>query len=461
MTPISKKECYIKVSETSLKNTNALINYNKQYFDKFRIKIDFSSFENPSQFQLLIKELKLSNANLSNFTFVVNCYNRQFSLKERENLKQFNEFLRTKNSFLTIEKKHKDYSCERFFEQMDLVDEVCYNIKSSNLSPLESFLFAYQFVSETLYKESPLQSSFENSVNLDVLETINNKNLMYADLLKQICDNLNNKNLICYINSCKANVNQKDFLPNTFLHDFNVVYLKDEKYNLQGFYCADAFLDRKKQPYKPCSLSHFMIPFDDLKFANYYSYETQKSNPFEYFISQEKPDIMYLSNEKVRSFLEQQKFVDIEQLRTKFKINILNQNKEIDLIKHKSLKAKLNRIPFGGEFLEYTFLKYVCNKIKKQTSTINYADFVNALWNVYIKAQNLNAGRIQDKIKEILENTKQTSFEYFINGAKNAFSTIAQADYSTKQTFLQQMENAKKKKRSKKSKTSNLQASKE
>ena len=111
--------------------------------------------------------------------------------------------------------------------------------------------------------------------------------------------------------------------------------------------------------------------------------------------------------------------------------------------------------------MEYTFLKYVCNKIKKQTSTINYADFVNALWNVYIKAQNLNAGRIQDKIKEILENTKQTSFEYFINGAKNAFSTIAQADYSTKQTFLQQLENAKKKKRSKKSKTSNLQASKE
>lgn len=130
-------------------------------------------------------------------------------------------------------------------------------VKNSKASPYEKFLMIYDYVISKPYKESKV--SLGNS--RDLIALMNGNDVVcvgYANLLEYICTAVGIKCL-----SQTSSVYKKD---GTFIygHQNNSVYLKDDKYGIDGWYYADACWDaveegnEGKKRYNYC-----LIPLSD------------------------------------------------------------------------------------------------------------------------------------------------------------------------------------------------------
>lgn len=146
-----------------------------------------------------------------------------------------------------------------------------YKIDGQDLTMFEKFLLAYKFVTSFRYNR---ETELENSDDSRTVEGIFNTGKIvcagYAVLLKKICDRLN-------IPCIEQNALIVYQCGNTFeIHGNNLVYIKDEKYNIDGIYYCDACWDglKKSNPrlsefYSPDdNYQHFLwclMPYDDPK----------------------------------------------------------------------------------------------------------------------------------------------------------------------------------------------------
>lgn len=130
-------------------------------------------------------------------------------------------------------------------------------VKNAKASPYEKFLIIYDYVTSKPYKEN--KASLGNS--RDLIALMNGDDVVcvgYANLLEHICTAVGIKCL-----SQTSSVYKKD---GTFIygHQNNSVYLKDDKYGIDGWYYADACWDaveegnKDKKRYNYC-----LIPLSD------------------------------------------------------------------------------------------------------------------------------------------------------------------------------------------------------
>ncbi len=442
MKPLNRKNCLITIKSWSIQTTKNKINYYKKKFNRFHIDIELDSYETFSHLDDILQNVMATNINLECFDFSIQLKNKLFSQTELNNLKNFENKLFQNNTTLFFKEYNTLWTIDELENACNFVNNTVKKISGCNLSPLEQLVYAYKTVTNKIYKT---EDASQNALLSRSILGVSNSDYIccmgYAEYFKEICNALNSKNIVCYSNSYK--LFSKSLQENKIAigHRFNVIYIKDDKYNINGFYVLDACWDSKVNLDDTMGLSFFLIPFDDLKFYKNYDVEPQPNNPFEYFISTNKPSILSYSNNKVREFLNNQTLFDVNELREKFKNTILKQYvlKE-DENKLKDIQDKLSTTPFKGDYLEYTFLKYACNKIKQHSIVINYEDIVNALLQVCIKVERMNPLDAQNYINTVVEKSKKVSFKNFVRGAKNIFINLALAEHNRKLALRQQIE---------------------
>ncbi len=141
------------------------------------------------------------------------------------------------------------------------VEEIL-NAKGTDGNPLSSFekyLYAYMIVSEFKYNES---EDLNESRDLSRILTGNNIVCVgYAQLLSELCNRIG---IPCKPQSLFKG-NEKDYKYGESNHQNCMVYLNDPKYNIDGFFMADACWDSFKSFEQPKTLCHSALPYIDLK----------------------------------------------------------------------------------------------------------------------------------------------------------------------------------------------------
>jgi len=145
---------------------------------------------------------------------------------------------------------------ETLFAQLQ-IDDIIEQINSTGASPFERYLMAYDFITSRVYKEYQQGSAKSR----DLIAVMNGDNIVcvgYAKLMDRLCKGIG-------IESYYQPVRVYDGKGNDLGgHQNNIIYLKDDKYGIDGFYYSDACWDSvSKTGQHRRFLNHCLIPLSD------------------------------------------------------------------------------------------------------------------------------------------------------------------------------------------------------
>ena len=153
------------------------------------------------------------------------------------------------------------YTLDEVIKADKKLDSIIDRINKSPLSPLERYLYIYNFLSRKEYKYNPLEKEDETRdeygyLPRDIISVINSDYIVcvgYAELNKYLCRNVG---IECRVNHL-AVINTEGFES----HMNNIVYIKDDKYGIDGLFYSDACWDNdaKKRTY-----SFALVPISDI-----------------------------------------------------------------------------------------------------------------------------------------------------------------------------------------------------
>lgn len=137
------------------------------------------------------------------------------------------------------------------------IEDIVDKINSTKASPLEKYMMAYNYVTSKVYKE--------NEKNLaksrDIIAILNGDDIVcvgYARLMDRICKGIGVKS---YAQSSSVYDDKDEYLGG---HQNNIVYLKDDKYGIDGYYYSDACWDSVKRTDQfKRAINHCLIPLGD------------------------------------------------------------------------------------------------------------------------------------------------------------------------------------------------------
>lgn len=129
------------------------------------------------------------------------------------------------------------WNLQDFLSAEEKLDKIVNIVKQKGLSPFESFIVAYIYSSNRPYKFAPVGSPFQTCRSyVDVLNKGYCVCVGYATILKRLCEKLG---IECAVQGCFA----KDKFGNIVNHANNLVFLKDEKYDIKGLFYSDPRMD--------------------------------------------------------------------------------------------------------------------------------------------------------------------------------------------------------------------------
>ncbi len=165
-------------------------------------------------------------------------------------------------------------------QTLKIINQICAEVKSLNLSPIEQIMYVYDLVRNREYIEENKDEDL--TVSRDLTSVLLGNKIVcagYAHIFKAILDNLGFKNEIVLL------VNKED---NKRGHSRNVVHIKDNIYNIDGIYYFDTTWDSKKNNSNNFLLSYrfFAKTKEEIDELSQYKYEDYLFGNFdEEFIS--------------------------------------------------------------------------------------------------------------------------------------------------------------------------------
>lgn len=223
---LTNNTIYIKLKYDEILDKNIeeklkiLIDYLTVNYNKNKVDISFlvdNRYFTSNEFNKLL--------NIENY--IRNTYNNSYELK-------FNDFNSTynKNQILNANKKIK---------------EIVNDVKEKKLSPYEKIIYLHKLISEIPYKEFYKNDDLSRNI-YSILNTQNIVCVGYSMLFSAILLELNDENI----------KSKNELVEVTELHSINCVYLKDEKYDIEGYYNLDITFGVESD-----YLNYFMIPVTD------------------------------------------------------------------------------------------------------------------------------------------------------------------------------------------------------
>ena len=197
-------------------------------------------------------------------------------------------------------------------------------IKESDYSPLETLLSVYLRTQSRKYtrereNENPsLSRSIYGVLNSDRIVCVG-----YCELFKAVINEIDNKNIKIFDNH--VTVQDEDDILGYLFGEFDkhrnlIIYLKDEKYNIEGFYYLDPTWDCSQTDSNTANLNYFLIPLQDISKLKIKILDNNSKSDIEFIadFAPKKKDspVLYNSPEKRENLLSfsSEKFVCNDEL---------------------------------------------------------------------------------------------------------------------------------------------------
>lgn len=143
------------------------------------------------------------------------------------------------NIYVEAEGNNKNVPIISFKDTINYIDDIVSNIKKLDLSPMEQIMYAYDIVRDRKYKfETKKQDKYESR---DLTPVILGDRIVcagFAEILDKVCKKLGFNSSIQILTPVKKDSH--------IGHARNVIYIKDDKYDIDGVYFFDATWDCKK-----------------------------------------------------------------------------------------------------------------------------------------------------------------------------------------------------------------------
>jgi len=263
---VAKESTYIfSLDRNEITPTNFI--YFKKYFRILK--------EQGKEVRFIISQdmLKQNNTDRVNYTY---------SKEEFDLIVEIDNFLKRNDSegvlfreFLGIEREEDlDYAwnLHQIITVNKHIDRVVNIIKRNKYSPFETMIFLHKFVTTNFYYN---KGDLEES---RILPGIYYKTKIvcsgYATLIKAVIDRLDNPSLKAEMFGCK-------FFSNTPPYDIksshcqNLIFIKDDKYEIEGYYIEDATFDSRKLfngSRDDGGVAHCLLPLNALRHFHDYIY---------------------------------------------------------------------------------------------------------------------------------------------------------------------------------------------
>ena len=192
---------------------------------------------------------------------------KTLSNKELYNLSKLDEMAKKVGATVGIFDYRDVFSYDQVKNADAEIKHISNLIQKRNFSPLEKLLYAYLIVSDLQYKEENKKSE-PISLSRSVYGILNSDKIVcggYNEYLKSIVREIDDLNLKVFSNYVGTQDYNKKGILETALHANNIVYIKDDKYKIDGFYYLDSTWDYKNKN----SLTFFLAQIGQIK--NIYS----------------------------------------------------------------------------------------------------------------------------------------------------------------------------------------------
>jgi len=297
-----------------------------------------------------------------------------------------------------------EFSSREFLEFEKTLYEAVQPAIDCDLSPFEKYIYAYNFSKK--FKEYKENDNDKTSAR-NLYKILKNDYMVcvgFSDLFGDLLYKLGIGNIemdldidISYDEKDKVIPTQRDG------HSRRYVYIKDEKYNIDGFYISDPTWDNSLD-------------------KDYYSYLALTNNEIlnsrrYLFIEYEDVDELFCVNniyefyEKINFLLDKDEYNSLEDLI----YDLIDYIKILDKNYYENLKIKYSYIddlkwPLDITDLIYDLGEYIVNHVNKP---ISGETIINAIKEVYKKVYKYNEDTLNDTINKIININKNKYYKFF------------------------------------------------
>ena len=161
---------------------------------------------------------------------------RYYTKEEFKKILEIEEWIKTnydENYELKFSGNGKLYSKDQILNANSKIDRMVEKLKSSDLSPYEKVLFL-----RNILQEREFYQASNSNLSRDLYSVLNTRNIIcvgYANLMDVILNELNDEN----IKSHSESLVQTAYNGSEEFHEINCIYIKDEKYGIEGYYNLD------------------------------------------------------------------------------------------------------------------------------------------------------------------------------------------------------------------------------
>ena len=231
----------------------------------------------------------------------VSCGDLEFSTSEIYEFIDCEEKLKRRGLSIYFDDMENLYTIDETIMAYERAKNIIDDIKKYGGSPFEKLIVIYQYITSLIYQEN----AENKSSSRELVSVLNGEDIVcvgYAKLIEFMCEAVGI--------DCKR-ARSDIFDENGYYrssHQTNLVYIKDEKYGIDGYYHIDACWDSIKAENNGKDMfmnyNFFLLPIKDLK---HLKGKMEFYEPLEAIYSENVPEMFfqYYSNPgKVRKFLK-------------------------------------------------------------------------------------------------------------------------------------------------------------
>lgn len=209
-----------------------------------------------------------------------------FNKKEWEKVEEFNSFFKSKNVEFGFEDLDRTFTPIEVLNARKQINEYSKTFQNKELSPFEKLVGVYSLITS---REFAFENEDEHySQSRSIYGVLNSDKMVcvgYSSLFKEIVKKLKDNNIKVFNNNVACSKDNKTLRA---FHRNLIVYCKDEKYNIEGYYYLDPTWDRSDgKDFQ--AFSFFMVPLNEIKNIERNGNKIKNLDlPWEHKISKEK-----------------------------------------------------------------------------------------------------------------------------------------------------------------------------
>jgi len=321
-----------------------------------------------------------------------NCSSKQIRIEDRvyrvtrQDLKKAQSLYQNiPNVYIKLEENEEYITLDAYQKTVEIIYGVVDQIRTYHLSPLEEIMYAYDFARDRIYIE---EEKFEQpSTSRDLTSVLLGNKIVcvgYAKILDVVLNCLGYTSAVYKIRTINC------------YHAINIVYLKDDTYNLNGIYFFDPTADRKiKESSNEYLDSYLFFAKTKKELRNCYEFSDETFGDFyirEYLEAFEHHSIFYEANYakkwqgimNINHFFQQKDFKEKSEENITYFLNTLDEDEVIDnLVRYNRLiDNPINTNKLLKALFRVRKIEYYYHPEKYELSVFKLKEIIeNSSWN--------------------------------------------------------------------------------